>query len=219
MTNLDERVAATAGAAQEALHALPLAMIEYPWTELEARLVASGQPLRLLGFGSLLNPESARRTIRDTPPEGHPPVLAYGARRVFNYRMPPEVIARYGADPQSRELAALNTRCTGRVEDVLTGRLVTVSPVDIGALRDREIGYGLHPVVCFPWDAAADRPLIAYALCAVDSAIVDNDLLPFPPYVEVCRAGARLVDDAFEHAFLETSWLGGERLTLHAYLA
>ncbi|MEM8493989.1 MAG: hypothetical protein AAF663_01220 [Planctomycetota bacterium] len=119
---------------------------EYPWNGLEQALESQGHDqLQLVGYGSLLNPTSAARTIADTPPGGHPPVLAFGARRLFDYVMPQFFIDRYQANgapeyPPSYR-AALNTRWTGDPADVVSGRLIPLHVGDLDGLREREKGY------------------------------------------------------------------------------
>jgi len=188
---------------------------EYPWSGLEQKLSNAGHDgLRMIGYGSLLNPESAAITIRDTPPTGHPPVLAFGAKRIFNYLMPNQVIARYDKTGQfpADMRAALNARFTGRVSDILNGRLITVDLDDLDALREREKGYDLLPVACVPWQDVTSDPQLAFVLCATErpwkgQIYVSDSIQPFPPYLAVCRDGARQVDEAFHQCFIETTVL------------
>lgn len=166
------RAALSAGALDPLLHET----LPWPWDGLEQRLIAVARReqacnsadvvttadamvrppcLHLIGYGSLLNPESARVTIPGTPPGGHPPVLAFGARRIFNYVISNEAaLRRYGALPVGRERAALNAERTGQVEDIINGRLLDVPLADLDALRQREFGYDLEPVIWRGWDDA-----------------------------------------------------------------
>jgi hypothetical protein len=111
--------------------------------------------LSFIAYGSLLNRESATRTFKDMPPEGYPPVLALGARRVFNYNMPKELleycVQHYGGNFLQREWTALNVDYTRSPANALNGCLVTAAHVDIPKLGTREFGYDLRPAVCVYW--------------------------------------------------------------------
>lgn len=185
----------------------------YPWNGLEQQMKDDATSrLRLVGYGSLLNPLSAARTISNTPPEGHPPVLAMGALRVFNYRMPQSAIDRYGVAAGPSERAALNTEPTGSVEHILNGRLLEVKAEDIPALREREKQYDLRPVACVWWHGINTVPFTAYVLCCPPGgkngeAYVDDTLKPYRPYYELCRDGAALVSDEFLETFKCTTFL------------
>src|SRR5271154_1143838 len=103
---------------------------KYPWEDFEKRIHELGtERLSLVGYGSLLNPQSAAKSVRNTPSNGHPPVVALGARRVFNYRMPDGIFEQYGAEPGARDRAALNAEPapTG----VINGRLIEFAVSDL----------------------------------------------------------------------------------------
>lgn len=198
--------------------------ILYPWANLEARLGAGpDQALVLVGYGSLLNPASAARTIRDTPSAGHPPVLAVGARRIFNYRIPNESLARFGVTEESQERAALNLDYTRDSSDCFNGRLIRISISDIAALRAREIGYDLVPVAVLEWGEWTQEPQVAYALTARnekigDQIIIDNGLLPNRDYTALCSLGAEMVSPGFLQCFWDTTFLADRKTTLGHYM-
>lgn len=195
----------------------------YPWKGLEEEVAKTVErKLLLVGYGSLLNRDSAARTIKDTPREGHPPVLALGARRVFNYVIPDARLKSYGGNFSPRERAALNVDYTRSPEDALNGRLLTVAPTDFAALRDREVGYDLRPVVCVRWGAWNTQPFTAYVLVAAEGAragrtVIDNDALPHPLYAGICRAGAHAVSQAFLQLYLQTTFLADRKTNLAAW--
>lgn len=192
----------------------------YPWNGLEEAVAEMPErKLLLVGYGSLLNRDSAARTIKDTPPEGHPPVLALGARRVFNYVMPEALLKSYGGNFPPRERAALNVDYTRSSADALNGRLLTVAPVDIAALRKREFGYDLRPVFCVRWGEWEAKPFTAYVLVAAEGTVggrqvIDNDALPHRLYAGLCRAGAHAVSEAFLQLYLETTFLADRKTNL-----
>jgi hypothetical protein len=192
----------------------------YPWNGLEEAVAKMPEnKLLLVGYGSLLNRDSAARTIKDTPREGHPPVLALGARRVFNYVMPEALLKSYGGNFPPRERAALNVDYTRSPADALNGRLLAVAPADIASLRGREFGYDLRPVVCVRWGQWEAAPFTGYVLVAAEGTrggrqVIDNDALPHPLYAGLCRAGAHAVSEAFLQLYLETTFLADRKTSL-----
>ncbi len=80
----------------------------YPWAGLTGGV-------RLVGYGSLLNAASAARTL--APGGARRPVLAFGARRLFDCEMSAGALQRYGAGADSRGGAALNVRITSVIGD------------------------------------------------------------------------------------------------------
>ncbi len=208
---------------QAGLKTLDGAGFEYPWEGLEEAVVKMpGGKLLVVGYGSLLNRDSTARTIKDTPAEGYPPVLALGARRVFNYVIPEALLKSYGGNFPPRERAALNVDYTRSAADALNGRLLTVAPADIAALRVREFGYDLRPVICIRWGDWESAPFTAYVLVAAEARrdgrqVIDNNALPHPLYAAVCRAGARAVSEAFLQVYLETTFLADRKTSLAAW--
>ena len=205
---------------QAALKTLDEAGFEYPWNGMEEAVAKTSEnTLLLVGYGSLLNRDSAARTIKDTPREGHPPVLALGARRVFNYVIPGARLKSYGGNFPPRERAALNVDYTRSPADALNGRLLTVAPPDLAALREREFGYDLRPVVCVRWGEWEAAPFTASVLVAAEGTrggrqVIDNDALPHPLYAGLCRAGAHAVSEAFLQLYLETTFLADRKTSL-----
>jgi hypothetical protein len=205
---------------QAALKTLQGTGFEYPWKGLEETVAEMPEhKLLLIGYGSLLNRDSAARTIKDTPREGHPPVVALGARRVFNYVIPEALLRSYGGNFPPREKAALNVDYTQSAADALNGRLLAVQPADIAALRQREFGYDLRPVVCARWGEWEAPPFTAYVLVATETTlggrqVIDNNALPHPLYAGLCRAGAHAVSEAFLQLYLETTFLADRKTRL-----
>jgi predicted ATPase len=97
---------------------------EYPWTGLENDLrTQKRSTIRLFGYGSLVNQESALRTFAGAG-ERLTAAIAFGVIRLFNFEMPDVVRARYGGisdDDPYRGL--LNAQVTGFMTDVANGVL------------------------------------------------------------------------------------------------
>ncbi|TWT90305.1 hypothetical protein Mal64_06900 [Pseudobythopirellula maris] len=189
--------------------------IAYPWEGLEGSLAKRGlSAITLVGYGSLMNTESAAKTLSGVPAEGYPPVIAWGARRLFDYVMTPGAFVRYGQPTDETEVAALNVLWTGSCSDCLCGRAITLEVSDLPALRQREQNYDLCPVAWMPWSGENDSVSLGYVLRAPQgSEAVCKDIRPYPPYLKVCVEGARSVDPPFEACFWETTYeADGRRL-------
>jgi len=192
---------------------------EYPWNGLEEAVAAMPtKKLLLLGYGSLLNQESAARTIKDVPADNFRPVLAVGAFRVFNYVIPTSRLQLDGAN-SGRERAALNVVYTKSPAHLVNGRLVMVGLGDLDALREREFGYDLRPVLCMQWSDWDSAPFIAYILVAVHPSVdgrrvTDDSILPHPAYARTCRAGANAVSEEFLELYLNTTYLSDRKTSL-----
>ena len=199
----------------------------YPWSGLEAQLAQEPDGrLLLIGYGSLMNLESAAETIEGVNATDFYPVVCVGAKRLFNYRIPDAVLkelAELGGPAQPRELAALNVIPTGRAADLFNGRVVPVAAADLPALRQREYGYHLRSVTCLRWGAWESEPFAAAVLAAEDPVIngrqvIDNTLEPNPAYVAIVDAGTKAVSESFHELFLDTTFLADGKTTLQQWL-
>ncbi len=200
---------------------------EYPWSGLEAQLAQEPDGrLLLIGYGSLMNLQSAAETIESVNETDFYPVVCVGAKRLFNYRIPDDVLkelAELGGPAQPHELAALNVIPTGRAADLFNGRVVPVAAADLPALRQREYGYHLRSVTCLRWDAWESEPFAAAVLAAEDPVIngrqvIDNTLDPNPAYAGIVDAGATAVSEPFHELFLDTTFLADGKTTLQQWL-
>lgn len=182
----------------------------HPWEGLESHTFDSGaQMVKLVGYGSLVNAASAAVTLRESaaPPR---PVVAHGARRVFNYRMSEQ--SRYRVTAESRDRALLNVDWTRDPADTISGVLLEVAFSDLPALRLREADYDLVPVVCVDWDSANPIPEPAYVLCCDEQSglgrvRVDRSLMPNRDYYRLCRDGAESFGSAFLRHWLDSTFL------------
>ena len=199
----------------------------YPWSGLEAQLAQEPDGrLLLIGYGSLMNLQSAAETIEGVNETDFYPVVCVGAKRLFNYRIPDDVLkelAELGGPAQPHELAALNVIPTGRAADLFNGRVVPVAAADLPALRQREYGYHLRSVTCLRWDAWESEPFAAAVLAAEDPVIngrqvIDNTLDPNPAYAGIVDAGATAVSEPFHELFLDTTFLADGKTTLQQWL-
>lgn len=195
------------GCGDAALRRVDDAMVEarrrsvrrYPWPGLEKAVRRRG--LTLVGYGSLINAESAAMTLSEAALATAAPCIAFGGRRVFDSRME-RISDRYDGPAGPDERAALNVRVTSEMGDLFNGVVLTIGPSDVPALREREEGYDLAPVACIPWQ----RGSAAFPAWVLSNARSDRSIQPHPRYLEVCREGAAAFGEAFLMLFEATTY-------------
>lgn len=184
----------------------------YPWDKLEGDLDHKGlSGISIVGYGSLVNTASAAQTLRDESLITRQPVIAFGARRLFNYDMPLNT-GRYAPPVEPLARAALNTRITGSEHDVVNGILINVTSTDIPAIRRREVGYDLFPITCLRWNELENPPFLAYILSCPDEpregkCHTSDKISPHREYYSLCRKGACEIDKDFLRLWLATTYL------------
>lgn len=191
----------------------------YPWTGLEEELARSGrETLGLVGYGSLMNGDSAARTLTREQVRGRRPVVAFGVRRVFNYPIPPGNRSYGGGGPAAGRPAALNVRQTYDIGDMVNGVLIDIGRTQLPDLCRRELNYDLVPVACLDWNRPESSPFRASilscpeTLCQEDGSTGTSDrLVPQPDYLRVCRQGAAEFGAAFLDLWLATTFLADGR--------
>lgn len=190
---------------------------EYPWTGLEDYLSRIGEPsIPLVGYGSLMNVDSAATTLQNNSGLPRRPVVCHGVRRLFNYRMPEKFINKYGGADPGVHVAALNTQRTGDPTDSVNGVLEWVSIEDLDRLRERENGYNLSPSNACDWwsGEAIDRQVFL-----LESLNGESEILPHRRYLDVCIQGARSVSERFMKTFLQNTYLADGATILSDWLA
>jgi hypothetical protein len=200
-----------AAVARAMAQARDLPLYAYPWQALTEDLDRRGLThVPVVGYGSLLNSESAAQTLSAGSLEGRRPILAFGVLRLFTRAMSSVATDRSAGNPDVR--AALNVRITGRQEDVVNGALIQVAREDLEALRRRERRYDLVPVACVEWDDRTVPPFTAYILVSPEElwraeSAAHPVIEPHPEYYQTCRRGAAEFGDAFLRFWLATTFL------------
>jgi len=207
--------AETMGVIQEALKNLAiLPKYQYPWEKLDEEF-DSGQLkyLRIIGFGSLMNTESATRTLIGA--QDRTPVIAFGAKRIYNYAMS-KVAAdtRFNMIESENSYAALNARVTGNPRDAFNGIMLPLIPEDIGAFRAREVSYNLKPVVCLDWFDLSKPAVPAYVLECPEGNKTTHGMRPHSYYEDLCSEGAAEISEDFMTFYHETTVLDDEETLL-----
>lgn len=183
----------------------------YPWDSLERDLKTKGlSRFPIVAYGSLVNIESANVTLQDQSLIHHRPVIAFGARRLFNYKMPKNT-RRYGSTTRHTR-AALNVQTTDNIDDVVNGILFEITLEEIPAIRAREIGYDLVPIATINWNENKDPPFLTYILRCPDELpmgkrLTSDQIVPHRQYYLICRRGARKVGEDFLRFWLDTTYL------------
>ncbi len=187
-------------------------VFRYPWDGLEQTLGERAHTaLPIVGYGSMLNRESAALTLGDRSLGSSQPVVAFGARRIFDYEIP-EDVDRYASATHPSARAALNVLSTGELDDVVNGILIHVVVDDIPALKGREIGYDLVPAACLEWNAQQRPPFMAYVLSyprepGDGERHANNWITPNHDYYLKCRSGAQSLGEGFLKLWLATTYL------------
>jgi len=184
----------------------------YPWSSLEDDLASRGRDrLAVVGYGSLVNRDSAIITLDEGTVAASLSVIAFGVQRVFDYEMPPKV-DRYGPEVLTEARAALNVRGTGRPDHTLNGVLFETRREEIQPFRMREVGYDLIPVACLDWEALDGSFFNAYVLECPDEpregkVRTSRKISPHLYYYDVCRNGALDRGEDFLEYWLRTTYL------------
>ena len=157
----------------------------------------------IFSYGSLITEESAAKTLSPEALATRRPATASGIRRLFNRDIPEKlIVARYGALEKPHHRAALNVYHTGNPNDRVNGVVLDVCDEELQALRAREVGYELIPVVVMQ----GEEQLVAYTFSAPDQ-FTSSEIEPVPGYYEDVRAGAASYGPAFLDLYLQTTYL------------
>ena len=188
----------------------------YPWNTID---IVPDSPVRLplVGYGSLMNLRSARRTLSEQSVSSARPVLVMGVRRVYEYVMSPRGRKIYGEQGAEGRFGVLNARASEDSNDWFNGIQYQLNAADIMALAERESAYDLLPAWTIPWNAKNSAPQIGYFLsCRTEShagrQLLDSQLLPHPNYHAICEDGCRDVSSDFLAAFRRSTWVQEARV-------
>lgn len=123
----------------------------------------------VFGYGSLMNKQSASRTVKPEALETMHPVIAFGVKRIFNYKA--TKTDHWGSDQDRKEKAMLNIVQTLNIGSIANGVALEVDLEDFKRLVEREVGYDLVPILVTSWnDAMNNNPhleiRIAYTFVA-----------------------------------------------------
>lgn len=167
----------------------------------------------LFAYGSLLNINSASRTISDKSISTYTPAVAFGLQRLFD-RDVPESENNWGTINSPLERGMLNVRYDGDPSHVVNGVLMVVNDHDLEKLIERETGYELIPIPVMLWDQAINKSnakptiVIAYTFSAKEnSPYVDHQVIPVTNYAIASEMGAAQYGDEFLRFWQQTTYL------------
>lgn len=190
--------------------------LNYPVSEPEElyRLYQS-ETIPIFSYGSLLNKESASRTLSEKAMATHRPAISFGVQRVFDRHVP--TTSRWGPKERPNDTGMLNVFTTNTLSDVVNGVVIEVDIDDLNNLLVREEGYDLVPVVVTCWnDAVGDggepRFFIAYTFQASEEAregifYTNRYINPVPGYAWASKQGAEQYGEPFLNLWVSSTYL------------
>lgn len=170
----------------------------------------------IFGYGSLMNHQSATRTVSKEALQTMKPVVAFGLKRIFNYKVE-NVSARWGTDLPKNEKAMLNVEPTTTYKNVINGVVIEVSPEELIKLIKREEGYDLAPIFVADWNEVTSENLnvkiqIAYTFYAPNEMrkginYTETKYYPVRGYLNAVREGAIVYGEKFLNYWNSTTYL------------
>jgi hypothetical protein len=170
----------------------------------------------LFGYGSLLNATSASRSVSLEAVQSMRPVIAFGLKRIFNYKA--MNVTRWGSDLEENERAMLNIEPTTTFNHIINGVVMEINPEDLGLLVERERGYDLVPILVADWNKVlSEDPSvnieIAYTFFVPDELrdgidYTQTKYYPVRGYLQAVREGAEVFGPEFLDYWNATTYLG-----------
>ncbi len=190
--------------------------LEYPDQHIEEILSKyPEQKVLIFSYGSLMNHESAMRTISPEALNTMQPALAFGLKRIFNYKAGGN-LSRWGNDLYPNERAMLNIDERTNWQSLINGVVLEADAKDLQKLLDRETGYNLVPILIVDWNQAiSENPCIkvevAYAFLLPGEMQRDmSEKITYYPvrgYLHAVRNGASEFGPEFLDFFNSTTYL------------
>ena len=196
----------------------------YPWQNLESDLRSSGiQKIGLFGYGSLINIESALKTVNPLD-DNFIPSIGFGMHRLFDYDPPKEVRKRsmYKGTLDTINRGLYNVHYTNFYSDFINGVYFEIDLDQIQSFRERELGYSLKKVLSIDWISKSEI-FECYALgcenVILDGTPLTNEkILPNEEYWQVCKQGALKISEEFYYVLKGTSFLADGITTMNYWL-
>lgn len=171
--------------------------------------------VRLFGYGSLMNKVSAARSMKPEAVESMEAVVAFGVKRIFNYKVTNP--SRWGDDQNPKERAMLNITQTLNLGSMANGVVVEVDAEDLKSLVSRETGYDLVPILVASWDGMMSQNpeveiKIAYTFVAVNelrnnTSYTSTEYYPVLGYLHAVQDASEAYGPEFATFWNETTYL------------
>lgn len=167
------------------------------------------------GYGSLMNKESALRSVKPEAVDTMQKAVAFGVKRIFNYKA--TKTDHWGPNQHPREKAMLNMTQTLNISSVANGVIMEVDAEDFSRLVKRETGYDLVPILVARWDdVASHNPKVvievAYTFTAVHELrnhidYTSTKYYPVRGYMHAIQQAAHEYGDDFVEMWNATTYL------------
>lgn len=168
----------------------------------------------LFGYGSLMNKDSAARSIKKEAVKSMQPAIAFGVKRIFNYKV--SDASSWGAKDK-KERAMLNLSQTLNISSMANGVVFEVDAEDLTKLVNREVGYDLVPILVASWDDMMSRNShieihIAYTFVAANelrdnTSYISTDYYPVMGYLHAVQDAAKNYGPEFAEFWNKTTYL------------
>lgn len=175
----------------------------------------SSSKVLLFGYGSLMNKVSAARSIKTEAVESMEPAIAFGVKRLFNYKVTDP--SRWGAEQHRKERAMLNVAQVLNIGSMANGVVLEVDAEDLTKLVSRETGYDLVPILVASWnDVMNQNPeievRIAYTFVAVNelrnnTAYTSTEYYPVLGYLHAVQEASQTYGQEFAAFWNATTYL------------
>jgi hypothetical protein len=168
----------------------------------------------IVGYGSLMIPESLQKTISPRPFRA---IWVRDYKRIFNLKT--KMLRFYKVSEQSNQVAILNVEFEPGSR--LNAAAFDVDEGELEKLKIREKNYYAKEVPTFDFEtekSVGKAVLFIGNKFAHGERIVSNDYLPVPSYMQRCRDAAYAIGKRFGRLFDQTTFLGGGTL-LEEYLS
>lgn len=174
----------------------------------------SGKVL-LFGYGSLMNKVSAARSMKAEAVESMEPAIAFGVKRLFNYKVTDP--SRWGEEQNRKERAMLNIAQTLNIGHMANGVILEVDAEDLTKLVSRETGYDLVPILVASWDDVMNQNpeieiRVAYTFVAVNelrnnTAYTSTEFYPVLGYLHAVQEASQTYGQGFAAFWNATTYL------------
>lgn len=198
--------------------------LKYPNAEVQKILDKYPGKIPIFGYGSLMNPTSASRSISPEAVQSMRPVVAFRLKRIFNKDAGD--VTKRRPDLKENERAFLNVEPTTTYGSVINGVVLEATPSDLAQLIQRERGYDLVPILVVDWgDIMARKPSphiqIAYTFITPPELrqgvnYIRTTCYPIRFYLRLVQEGAATYGDDFLNFWNASTYMGdGTTLITH----
>jgi len=167
--------------------------------------------VNIIGYGSLMNKKSFERTIPWREPKQ---ILVRGYKRVFNLipsRL--QLYKLYDANHAKGEIAVLNAAPNNESE--FNALMFNISEGELEIIKLRLKSYHAEETTVFDFktNKKIGKALIFVGNLNCDGEeILNNDILPIPKYVKLCKEGAKEISKEFYKSWIKSTYKGNGKL-------